>query len=161
MVDNGLRAPEAWEVDGGLKHNSIEPFYLCCTKLKTTGKAIETWETLPVGSGLEYTIYVLVDPREPDIARYVGCTSDIKRRLAEHHGVNNRGRALDMWLKELDCEGVKPEMVRLAEVDGKHAKEAESYYIEDIGGRDTWQFTLLNDMLGGSGLRCDDERVAW
>lgn len=59
-------------------------------------------------------IYALVDPREPDVVRYVGQTTRPAERLREHAERKNLGRAdKEEWLDALAAAGVTPQMVEL------------------------------------------------
>lgn len=78
------------------------------------------------------TIYVLVDPRT-DQVRYVGRTTDLLLRLAQHCQTvrSLRPSRKELWIEELRQEGLKP-LIR----------EVESVCRRDQGANSTGSLTL-------------------
>lgn len=68
------------------------------------------------------TIYALA---ENGVVKYIGQTTDIKNRYAQHCSINqNRGQTTKQtWLRELLTQGKKPELIILAETDDLDAEE--------------------------------------
>ncbi len=106
-------------------------------------------------------IYGLIDPRWPDVIRYVGQTthSRAKERLKKHR----HGRPADAktyrrhWITKIQREGVEPEMVFLIRVDSKHRNEAERAMIKrlKLAGH-----PLTNGTLGGDNGSLTPEVIA-
>ena len=60
------------------------------------------------------TIYALVDPREPNVYRYIGQTTFPERRLLSHLVGSENGRgSKNEWIRFLRSEGVVVSMVPL------------------------------------------------
>lgn len=73
-------------------------------------------------------IYGLVDPRQPEVIRYVGQTRNISNRLNGHtHQRGNGPKA--KWMQQLRRDGVKPVAVLLEETDLAGANDAETKWI--------------------------------
>lgn len=78
---------------------------------------------------MNHYIYALVDPREPTIVRYVGCSTQIGPRLSKHYRRPNSG-ALRQWHKSLSEVGLCPTFVLLAQADNpERATELEGEMI--------------------------------
>lgn len=73
-------------------------------------------------------IYGLVDPLTNQL-RYVGMTSNIKHRYAEHTCRTSRRTLRSNWIKSLKKKGVKPEMFIIEEVADDQWQEAERFWI--------------------------------
>jgi hypothetical protein len=59
-------------------------------------------------------IYSLIDPRNPDIIRYIGKTKNPKKRFNEHLRDSKRFNDYKSnWIKSLFRENIKPEMIIL------------------------------------------------
>lgn len=74
-------------------------------------------------------VYGLVDPREPDVVRYVGATSKpLKVRLSGHcsHASNN---LLRKWMARLSKAGIKPLIVPIEECEESDAARIEARWI--------------------------------
>lgn len=77
----------------------------------------------PLVDGLtRCAIYVLIDPRKPDNARYVGQTYTPQTRYRCHLKDNP-------WARQLVAEGVLPEMRLLEWCDRSEATRRENYWI--------------------------------
>jgi len=74
-------------------------------------------------------IYILVDPRLPELARYVGRTKTPQTRHLQHcsePGSTARGE----WLEELRSFGIMPQMIIVATVDQDSAENVEKAWIK-------------------------------
>lgn len=96
-------------------------------------------------------IYVLYDPREPEVIRYVGWTTNPKRRLVAHIREAKVNKTYcQRWKQSLLKVGVVPEMKVMESGFGSTYKDAEvrwiSYY-RDLGSK----LTNLTD--GGDGTK--------
>lgn len=79
-------------------------------------------------------IYALRDPRNHEI-RYIGASEDPLRRWREHVFDPQGEKA--SWVKELDEQGLMPELEVLAERVGDNWRDLERDYIQALtrGGR--------------------------
>lgn len=97
---------------------------------------------------MNWIVYGLVDPRSKEV-RYVGWTSNIRRRMREHCCPKDRERAYkDNWLRELKTSGLSPICITLETGNGDGYGEAEKHWIakyRDSGVR------LTNITDGGDG----------
>jgi predicted GIY-YIG superfamily endonuclease len=79
------------------------------------------------------TIYTLIDPRDLSV-RYVGATTDIKRRFKDHTthmGKNGANPQKKEWIRELRTMGLKPEMEFIeCTTEKAFAKEREKFWID-------------------------------
>ncbi len=78
-------------------------------------------------------IYKLVDPRYPDIVRYVGKTmmKDIKLRLAGHICSSKELKYWSQrWVNKIMNEGVRPEIHLLEVCDESNWEEKEQFWIK-------------------------------
>lgn len=99
--------------------------------------------------GERATVYALVDPRSRTI-HYVGCTRNLKQRLATHMSEAKRHaeniekycdgdfsgapwRAKSEWLSGLAKAGLEPLVIRLAEEPEIKAREIEKDFIALMG----------------------------
>ena len=77
----------------------------------------------------EISIYILVDPRKPELVRYVGQTAAPQTRHLQHCA--ERATTIKSeWLEQLRNEGIMPQMVIVAKVDKDQADEAEKLWIK-------------------------------
>jgi hypothetical protein len=76
---------------------------------------------------MRITIYTLVDPRVPDIIRYVGQTAKPKERLRKHCKAAGRDRPTYRahWIRQLLGAGVQPQLITLLRVQERHRNAAE------------------------------------
>lgn len=101
-----------------------------------------------MSSSGNFIIYGLSDPRFPNTARYIGCTSlTLDRRLQLHiTRITNdpRGR----WIKKLRANGLIPQIWPLEVcVSPAEADQREMYWIQKLRGSNR----LLNVYDGGKG----------
>jgi predicted GIY-YIG superfamily endonuclease len=107
--------------------------------------------------GGEHAIYALIDPRDMTV-RYVGKTTDPKRRLAEHTANKMSARDVRPWLQELLDAGLAPVMEILDRASASEWERAEQYWI----GFYVQRGRLLNVEVGGRGyLHAYRKRVRW
>jgi len=105
-----------------------------------------------VGNEMRSTIYCLVDPRQPDIYRYVGKTqSKTRERLRKHRQIRGREREKTHrghWIAKIQSEGVEPNLVVLLRVKTEHENEAEREMIVRLRAAG---HPLTNGRPGGEG----------
>lgn len=93
-------------------------------------------------------IYLLKHPITKEI-KYVGKTSNLKRRYEQHIYISCKGKNhLANWLNSLKKENLKPEIESIDFVDKEVWKEKEIYWIayyKQLG------FKLCNHTIGGDG----------
>lgn len=81
----------------------------------------------------KFKVYYLIDPRYPNIIRYVGITSkDLKNRLYEHVKCAKRGRKLYVsdWIRNILNENIKPEILLLEDnINKDDIFNKEQYWI--------------------------------
>lgn len=110
-----------------------------------------------VSLGGEHSIYALIDPRDMTV-RYVGKSTDPKRRLAEHTANKMSARDVGPWLQELRDAGLAPIMEILDRASAIEWERAEQYWIGFYSQRGC----LLNTEVGGRGyLHAYRKRVRW
>lgn len=81
---------------------------------------------------IEFFIYAIFDPREPEVFRYVGATKHtIKARLSEHLCLAKRhpDSPFREWMNDLMLKGVRPGIKLLETCFGEKVIEAEKFYI--------------------------------
>lgn len=96
---------------------------------------------------MNWYIYALVDPRD-DAVRYVGATTNPKKRYAEHMYENNRREIYKhRWVTKLRADGLRPQMIILEEnpIDWAEAERRWIAHYRAAGAR----LTNLTD--GGEG----------
>lgn len=101
--------------------------------------------------------YGLVDPRDGTV-RYIGCTKDLRARLAAHCKEARRKASSpkDAWINELRDRGLRPSVLVLEEVSTEDWGLREKYWVAQY--RPTG--LLLNRTDGGMGMAgwvCSDE----
>ena len=92
-------------------------------------------------------IYSLIDPRNPNIIRYVGKTKNPKKRIKEH--INDSKRFNDYksnWIKSLLKENISPIMNLIIECDDESSIFLEKHYISVFKSK-----YLTNSDEGGHG----------
>jgi group I intron endonuclease len=97
-------------------------------------------------------IYTLEHPETGEI-RYVGKTTNIKRRYYQHINLKmilSSNTHLNNWLKSLLKENKKPIIKELEKCD-KNWEEREVYWIAQFKA---WGFNLCNHSKGGDGFGC-------
>lgn len=97
-------------------------------------------------------VYALREPGGP--FRYVGVTSDPKRRLAQHRARRSRGdqRGLGIWLDGLAERGIKPDLAILYAVPpGENHEAAEREMISTLLG---CGYDLVNGTGVTAGRKC-------
>jgi group I intron endonuclease len=97
-------------------------------------------------------IYTLEHPETGEI-RYIGKTSNIKRRYYQHTNTKVQKKAtshLSNWLKKLINENKKPLISILEECEYSEWVEREMYWIAQFK---TWGFNLVNGSNGGDGSK--------
>lgn len=100
-------------------------------------------------------IYALKDPRDDKI-RYVGCTWNPTRRLADHvRSAHRNGTPKEAWLSELGSLGLGPALVILESVEDSFAPQAEGRWIAQLSAT----CDLTNSTNGGDGLYSYDPFV--
>jgi predicted GIY-YIG superfamily endonuclease len=63
---------------------------------------------LPVDYGMPtYCVYVIADPSEVGVVKYVGMTTNVERRMKEHY---RRKSPLGEWLRALRAAGLEPDV---------------------------------------------------
>lgn len=91
-------------------------------------------------------VYMLVDPRELNLARYIGCSIVVGERYRKHiiearnpHGYSNPRKVL--FIQQLLCDGVFPEMLLIEELapDADFVAR-EAYWIEKFRSPDLTNF---------------------
>jgi group I intron endonuclease len=94
-------------------------------------------------------IYILIDP-ETNLVRYVGKTTNIKRRYSQHIYEAKRIKThKNNWLKYLLDKKLKPEILVIDEIEENEWTQLEQWYIEYyrfLG------YILTNGTLGGDGI---------
>ena len=92
-------------------------------------------------------IYSLLHPITKDV-RYIGWTSNLKRRYRDHIGDAKRNKKSHKcsWIRSLLKDGLKPEIVEIETVSYDKRNEREIYWI-DYYGREN----LVNSTAGGEG----------
>lgn len=91
-------------------------------------------------------IYKLTDPRDGK-ARYVGKTSNYKRRYKQHlNHLDKLQTPKRKWIEELYSLGLKPQMVVIEQVKGD-GREREQYWF------DFYKATALNIHNPAKGLK--------
>lgn len=97
-------------------------------------------------------IYVLYDPREPKMVRYVGKANDVEKRLEKHiwdaENCRNLYHRLN-WIRSLLKSGIIPTFKVLEEVDIRHWQVRERYWIKEYRRKN---HPLTNGTDGGEGL---------
>lgn len=99
----------------------------------------------------QWVIYVLSDPRTPDIVRYVGATNNLKRRLKAHVYLSRVGKTrthTGYWIQSLlrDGVGLSSRVVDSGEGVGREASE-----VRWISWHREQGFDLTNHTAGGEG----------
>ena len=98
-------------------------------------------------------IYGLVDPRSPEVIRYVGKANDVEERLRRHLRMGKRGfrhnNKLLKWIEELLAAELKPSIVVLEEVCFDDWQQCEKRWIVKMREANP---DLLNLSSGGDGL---------
>jgi|SRR5579872_631720 len=99
-----------------------------------------------------YSIYTLIDPREPEDIRYVGLTKrNIQRRLTEHctpREINLHRNHRTNWIRELLKAGVKPLIIEIANC----ATLEDANFCETLCIKQFQKFcNLVNGTEGGDG----------
>lgn len=109
---------------------------------------------------MAHYIYGLVDPRTPEVVKYVGYTGyTIEYRLLQHIAEAKQGKHQSYknnWIRKLLNEGVKPETILLEEVSNEPVnlwQEREKYWI------DFYASTVTNGTIGGEGLTNPTQEV--
>ena len=93
-------------------------------------------------------IYILVDPREGDMHRYIGFTVDVESRYLTH--LEDEGNTYKCnWLKTLRLLGLKPGVKVLETGRGDSWSEAEKAWIRVY--RELCDGKLTNSTEGGEG----------
>ncbi len=93
-------------------------------------------------------IYILKHPVTKDI-RYVGKTTNPKKRLANHISSTNRNEEKSYknnWIKSLLIENLKPEIEVIDQIDSINWEWLEEYWISQFK---SWGFNLTNMTNGG------------
>lgn len=68
-----------------------------------------TPQDVPEGRG--WVVYTLVDPREPDVPRYIGSTGNARARLSRHHAKRKQAEIhARIWFYSLRRARMKPAM---------------------------------------------------
>lgn len=104
-------------------------------------------------SGEQAFIYALVDPREPEIVRYVGKAWNVEIRRRQHLSATHLAANTykDRWIKKLLRAGVEPQVIIIECVLRAMWGDRERYWIAHyrrLGSR------LTNSTRGGAGV-CD------
>jgi DNA-binding NtrC family response regulator len=73
-------------------------------------------------------IYVLIDPRKPDVVRYVGQTMTPTTRHIQHCCESGQSGKC-AWIEEMRLEGVMPQMEVIAETNEQEADARERLWI--------------------------------
>lgn len=73
-----------------------------------------------------FTIYGLVDPRD-NIIKYVGKTINIESRYRQHLYSKDKD-----WLNDLKKNGLKPDLIKLDEIETEDRKEVQALETEYI-----------------------------
>lgn len=99
-------------------------------------------------SDLNIFIYGLLDPRN-EIVRYVGFTSDLKRRYRKHlsDARCNRGGHRNNWIRKLFSEDILPDIIVLEKVSFEERENREKYWIGKLSKNN-----LTNMTEGGEGM---------
>jgi len=87
-------------------------------------------------------IYVLVDPREPDHARYVGQSSNPPSRLAGHLTTSG-GKRKNEWVGDLLANHIEPEMWVVEECNPEELSDREFAWIDKLSAEG-------HDLLNGA-----------
>jgi hypothetical protein len=98
-------------------------------------------------------LYALMDPREPDIVRYIGKTDNISRRLSEHIAGSRNEEAItpkDLWIKGLLKAGVSPEIKLVETVVWRYDPEWADREMACIEKYRREGHPLTNKALGGN-----------
>jgi len=98
-------------------------------------------------------IYILSDPDTNEI-RYVGKTTNIKRRYNQHKNNIKSNTHKENWIKKLIESGKLPILTVIDEVNSEDWQFWEIYWISQIK---TWGFKLTNGNDGGYGGICSEE----
>lgn len=86
---------------------------------------------------MRYFIYQLIDPRD-QVPRYVGFTSDLRRRLRQHRSGtaigDQRNAQKQAWIQELQRQGLEPVIQRLETLEGRvsDAIQRETYWMQRL-----------------------------
>lgn len=99
-------------------------------------------------------IYKLVDPREPEVVRYVGKSNDPFSRLKDHIKEAKAGKRKSYknnWILKLLSEGVRPEFVILEPVFYKYHEEWEFFERFWIKHYREQKHPITNYVEGGEG----------
>lgn len=99
---------------------------------------------------MRVSIYALIDPRAPNVIRYVGQTAKPRERLRKHLRAAGRDKPTyrGHWIAKLREEGVEPVLIVMVRVDVRHRNEAERHMIRQLrlAGH-----PLVNGSAGGDG----------
>lgn len=80
----------------------------------------------------QYYIYALVDPRCPEIIRYVGQTYNPQKRLKQHIDYSKKNKTRrDKWIQSLIKNDIAPKMILLEITDENNSNEREIYWINN------------------------------
>lgn len=104
------------------------------------------------------TIYGLIDPNDGHV-KYIGKTSNIKKRLSEHINTTLKKNKLtkkEAWIKSLINKNLKPEIFEIDAINNKEWKFWEQHYICLFK---SWGFDLKNLTDGGDGW--ESGNVPW
>ncbi len=91
----------------------------------------------------KWFIYQLESPTGE--VRYVGATTDPKRRYQEHLNGIKQGRYLKLWVQSLLRDNQKPTMFIIEETDWANWQKRERYWISTLKKTSN----LLNKEAGG------------
>jgi group I intron endonuclease len=111
-----------------------------------------------------YYIYALLCPK-CNCPRYVGMTSDIKKRYSTHlmgNAKNDCSIHKKKWVQKLLDQGLKPDIVVLLKTNTINGlDEAEKYWIKEMKRRGCPLTNLTDGGFGGSlGIPCSEEKKA-
>lgn len=97
-----------------------------------------------------YTVYALIDPREPTVYRYIGLTRrQLRKRLQDHNSETfkmkgaNRNRK-ERWIYRIKREGFPVQIIALQQITG-----TEAAAMAEIDWIRRHRATLLNGDHGG------------
>ncbi len=95
-------------------------------------------------------IYILIDPETNEV-RYVGKTTNLKKRLNRHLNESKKSTSSHKkaWIKGLLKKGLEPQIQIIDEVKGDEWRFWEKYWIEQMK---SWEFNLTNETDGGDGV---------
>jgi hypothetical protein len=102
---------------------------------------------------MEWSIYVLYDPREPDVVRYVGWTENVEKRKRSHVTRARNGRdktRCGNWKRSLLRDGLEPGFRVVETGSGGDWEEAERRWIAFYRATDAGKLTNLAEGGGGS-----------